>query len=68
MGSRNEIAKKAVSANHQDICRFTSEESQDFQTFWSQLRMLKRMATQGGSHRVGETSLAAVTSPTDLAG
>lgn len=64
----SETAKIAVSANHQNICRFESEESHEFQTFWRQLRLLVFKAVSGGSRRVGETSLATVTAPAELTG
>lgn len=42
----NEVSRFPVTSNHQNICKFSNEESSAFQTFSKQLRLLVNAALE----------------------
>lgn len=46
MGTQNEQMRIAVPVTHQEICRFHSEDSSEFQTLFKQLKLLVTKAVR----------------------
>ncbi len=46
MGHTNERSRLAMKANHQNICKFQNEQSDNFQTLFKQLRFLVQEALE----------------------